>query len=941
MITDGRVTGLPLVNYAGEKADIEALVLTADDAGALAWATDTAQIGVFDGAAWLWSLPGVWSDPHDLAEVNSLQLELSPTVTPEQGLMWWNPDDGTVNIGMTPGSDVTQQVGQEIFFYVKNQTGSTLLNGKAIRAVGALGASGRILAGYAIADGTHLARYVIGVATEDIANGDDGLVTWFGMVRGIDTSGTPYGETWADGDVLYVSPTTAGALTNVEPTAPDLKITMAMVITAHASTGTLMVRPALGEYLGSLHDVTIGDSETGDLLQLGADGVWSNIGPAAAVLPYTGAITQEPGGFVDPDNVGVSYDYSTRKITLTHTSGIIEYYVAGVRYTLSSPWVSDAHTATNGAWYLYDAGAGPVWGTTVWSFAYAQFAFVNYNSPAGAYFALRETHGLMGWETHREFHEATGTYRRSGGAPTAGTYTVQPASPADADNTPGFDAAVIADEDLSTAVGAWAQGTYTHLYFSGSGTVVFNTAASLLTRTGSTYPLINVYAGGTFTDTETATGRFFNVYQILLPAAADTESQKYRILILQPQAVYNSLAAAQAEDYRALYLGGLTALAPEFVAYTRITLGTSASYSGATGRCRIEALAYLVGPKATQTISGGVIYGQATETTLGVIELATTAEAQAGTDTERAVTPAGLRADVPATPAASRGVRLDANGDLLLPAGGDVLPDGATDVDHGVDKRLRDISGPVGVGDYGYNQAQLITPVSTWYLGVADGTCRDDFFRDNYAGAGAAIWTATPGCTPYLVQIPSSDRPSWMTMISKFTGDSSPSHAIIQASITSHSSSYYWARLAFVALSSDRAWRAGLVLMQSDLLYGAAFWLVWDKSTEVLNLVAATYDSANAWLSQANATDSNVAYTTDWTTRATSVDIPGPFVEEYALAIRASSTHIQWWMAQNLAKYRVASITKTFTPAYLYLFLEGNLAYRSQVYCDFTGRSAI
>lgn len=66
----------------------------------------------------------------------------------------------------------------------------------------------------------------------------------------------------------------------------------------------------------------------------------------------------------------------------------------------------------------------------------------------------------------------------------------------------------------------------------------------------------------------------------------------------------------------------------------------------------------------------------ATESAEGIIELATTTEVQTGTDTERAVTPAGLRADVPATPAASRGVRLDASGHLLLPAAGDVYPRG-------------------------------------------------------------------------------------------------------------------------------------------------------------------------------------------------------------------------------------------------------------------------
>ncbi|HOU13457.1 MAG TPA: carbohydrate binding domain-containing protein [Anaerolineae bacterium] len=446
MILNGRVIGLPLVQYTDTQANIEALALTASDAGALAWATDTAQIGVYDGSAWVWGLPG---------------------------------------------------------------------------------------------------------------------------------------------------------------------------------------------------SVVIGDAAAGDLLQLQSDGTWANVTPDVAVWPYTGAINQEPGGFVDPANVGVAYDYTARTITLTHSSGTLVYYVAGVRYTLSSPWTSDPHDATNGAWYLYDAGAGPVWAQTIGMFAYAQLAYANYNTPAGAYFGVRECHGLMAWETHRELHEQIGTYRRSGGAPTAGTYQVQPAPPANADNTPGFDAAVVADEDLPTTVGAWTQGTYTLLYFSGSGTVVFNTAASLPFRVGTTYPVINGYAGGTFTDAETATNKYFNVYQVLLPATSDAESQKYRMLMLQPQAVYTSLAAAQAEDYRSLYLGGLTALAPEFVAYTRITFGTSAAY-GTTGKCRIEALAYLVGPRAIQAISGGVVYGQATETTLGVIELATAAEVKAGTDTERAVTPAGL-----------------------------------------------------------------------------------------------------------------------------------------------------------------------------------------------------------------------------------------------------------------------------------------------------------
>ncbi|NBD34409.1 MAG: hypothetical protein GVY30_00235, partial [Chloroflexi bacterium] len=54
MIHDGRVLGLPLVNYSGTKDGIEALSLTSDDAGALAYAEDDGELGVYNGTTWEW-----------------------------------------------------------------------------------------------------------------------------------------------------------------------------------------------------------------------------------------------------------------------------------------------------------------------------------------------------------------------------------------------------------------------------------------------------------------------------------------------------------------------------------------------------------------------------------------------------------------------------------------------------------------------------------------------------------------------------------------------------------------------------------------------------------------------------------------------------------------------------------------------------------------------
>ena len=72
---DGRITGLPLVSYADTKDSITALALAAADAGAWAYATDTAEVGVYDGAAWAWMAVQDYlatADIDTLAELNAI-----------------------------------------------------------------------------------------------------------------------------------------------------------------------------------------------------------------------------------------------------------------------------------------------------------------------------------------------------------------------------------------------------------------------------------------------------------------------------------------------------------------------------------------------------------------------------------------------------------------------------------------------------------------------------------------------------------------------------------------------------------------------------------------------------------------------------------------------------------------------------------------------------
>lgn len=161
-----------------------------------------------------------------------------------EGRISYNSADGTIDV-IQGGGNVTQQVGQETYIRVK--ASADISEGQVVMSTGTVGNSGRMTA--APAAMPFEPQYIIGVATENILEGDEGLVTNFGLVRKIDTSG------WAEGSVLYVDTTGIGALTDVEPEAPNYNIIVAMVIVSHAANGSIFVRVYNGLRLRDLHDV--------------------------------------------------------------------------------------------------------------------------------------------------------------------------------------------------------------------------------------------------------------------------------------------------------------------------------------------------------------------------------------------------------------------------------------------------------------------------------------------------------------------------------------------------------------------------------------------------------------------------------------------------------------------------------------------------------------
>ena len=206
-----------------------------------------------------------------------LGLDLTPTATPTTvGTMSWNDAEGTMDLKLK-GGNVTLQVGQEQVTRIVNKTGVNLLeaNYQAVRISGAQG--NRLKVDLAQANLDANSAETLGLVTETINNNAEGFITTSGLVRKIDTTGALQSETWADGDILYLSGTTAGRITNIKPQAPIHTVIMGYVVRAHQTQGEIYVKVDNGYELDELHNVKIVGALNKDVLVYNSTTkVWEN-----------------------------------------------------------------------------------------------------------------------------------------------------------------------------------------------------------------------------------------------------------------------------------------------------------------------------------------------------------------------------------------------------------------------------------------------------------------------------------------------------------------------------------------------------------------------------------------------------------------------------------------------------------------------------------------
>ncbi len=203
-----------------------------------------------------------------LKVLDNLDFNTATGATDQVARLRWNDTDGTLNLGLK-GGNVILQLGQEQVQYAYNNSGSAIVDGNVVYITGA--SADRLTVAKALANTEPTSSKTFGVATEPLGINGYGFITTSGLVRGLNTNA------YNEGDALWLSATTAGAFTNVRPTAPNHSVLIGWVVKKGLADGMIFVHVANGYELSELHDVLINGLVDGQpLIYELSTGLWKN-----------------------------------------------------------------------------------------------------------------------------------------------------------------------------------------------------------------------------------------------------------------------------------------------------------------------------------------------------------------------------------------------------------------------------------------------------------------------------------------------------------------------------------------------------------------------------------------------------------------------------------------------------------------------------------------
>lgn len=216
-------------------------------------------------------------------------------------------------------ADITLQIGQEQYVRVRNNIGSTINNGQAVRINGSHGAEAPTIT-LASADSEDNSQ-VIGLATHSIENNSFGYVTTHGVVRDLSTS------VFSAGDEVFLAEE-SGVLTGVKPTSPNFQVSVGHVIRSHASEGTILVEPG---------NPKLGGGDVKNLGSVNVSGInfYSQTANGAGILGSSSDFVYDSGN--DRVGIGTSTPEGILDLSTTVSAPIMPRMTTAQMNAISSP----------------------------------------------------------------------------------------------------------------------------------------------------------------------------------------------------------------------------------------------------------------------------------------------------------------------------------------------------------------------------------------------------------------------------------------------------------------------------------------------------------------------------------------------------------------------------------------------------------------------------
>ena len=212
----------------------------------------------------------------------------APVAPTSPGEISWNTAEGSLNTLMV-GGNVDAIVGQQIYQRVVNADSVALTKGMVVYVFGSSGT--RVSVKRAVANADLTSATILGVVAESIPVSNEGFVITSGRLKNL--SVLPQ-TSFTDGMPVYLSPTTAGGLTQTKPTAPQHLVLVGYCVKAsNGAAGVLLVHPQNGYELSELHDVYINTPTSGQILIYDATSGqtrWENATPTGSA-----GVTVTPG----------------------------------------------------------------------------------------------------------------------------------------------------------------------------------------------------------------------------------------------------------------------------------------------------------------------------------------------------------------------------------------------------------------------------------------------------------------------------------------------------------------------------------------------------------------------------------------------------------------------------------------------------------------------